>query len=202
MNLAPEPRVIIALFCGSPAGLALRGQICEGPCSSLLQTVPCIEGRRTYGTRQGSAEYVWDGSQEVDRRWGNAPAVGLDAVEQFRVEVNAVSAKFSRPSSIVISTKSGTNQVHGSAFETARNSAIGVARRRQDMWPKAPFLNRHEFGASVGGPVYIPKLYNGKDRTSGFPLMRAPARRSHRPPSIACPQWPCARVTGEAIPPR
>jgi hypothetical protein len=136
--------------------------------STLLATQPGVEGQRTYGTRQGSAEYVWDGAQEVDRRWGNAPTVGLDAVEEFRVEVNAVSAKFSRPTSVVISTKSGTNQIHGSAFETARNSAIGVARRRQDTWPKAPFLNRHEFGASVGGPVYIPKLYNGKDRTFWF----------------------------------
>ena len=54
--------------------------------SSLLQTLPGIEGQRAYGTRQGSSEYVWDGAQEVDRRWGNAPAVGLDAVEEFRVE--------------------------------------------------------------------------------------------------------------------
>ncbi len=136
--------------------------------TSLLQTLPGIEGQRAYGTRQGAQEYVWDGSQETDRRWGNAPAVGLDAVEEFRVEVNAVSAKFSRPTSIVISTRSGTNRIHGSAFETARNSAIGVARRRQDTFTQAPFLNRHEFGASSGGPVSLPRLYAGKDRTFWF----------------------------------
>ena len=136
--------------------------------TTLLQTLPGMEGQRAYGTRQGAQEYVWDGSQETDRRWGNAPRVGLDAVEEFRVEVNAVSAKFTRPTSIVISTRSGANQFHGSLFETARNNAVGVARRRQDTFTKAPFLNRHEYGASAGGPVYLPGLYQGKDRTFWF----------------------------------
>jgi len=136
--------------------------------SSLLQTLPGVEGQRFFGTRQGSAEYVWDGAQEVDRRWGNAPPVALDAVEEFRVEMNAVSAKFSRPTSIVISTRSGTNEIHGTLFETARNSGIGVARRREDSFTKAPYLNRHEFGGSIGGPVFLPKIYNGKDRTFWF----------------------------------
>ena len=55
--------------------------------------------------------------------------------------------------------------IHGALFETNRNSGYGVARRRQDNYVKPPFLNRHEFGASAGGPVYIPKVYNGKNRT-------------------------------------
>ena len=59
--------------------------------------------------------------------------------------MNAVSAKYSRPTNVILSTKSGTNQIHGTAFETARNSAIGVARRRQDTFTKAPPLNRHEY---------------------------------------------------------
>ena len=53
-------------------------------------------------------------------------------------------------------------------FETNRNSGYGVARARQDASRKAPFLNRNEFGFSAGGPVYIPKLYNGKNKTFWF----------------------------------
>ena len=84
-------------------------------------------------------------------------------VQEFRVDMNAVSAKYSRPTNVILSTKSGTNQIHGSAFETARNSAIGVARRRQDTFTKAPPLNRHEYGFSLG-------------RTGGHPAVSTTAR--------------------------
>ena len=73
-----------------------------------------------------------------------------------------------RPGTVILTTRAGTNQIHGSVFETARNSAIGVARARQDFYPKPPHLVRNEFGASVGGPVYVPGLYNGKTRTFFF----------------------------------
>ena len=43
-----------------------------------------------------------------------------------------------------------------------------MARRRQDTFTKAPYLNRNEFGVSVGGPVYIPNVYNGRNRTFFF----------------------------------
>ena len=78
---------------------------------------------------------------------------------------NAVSAKYSRPAEVVISMKSGTNGLHGSAFETIRNNAIGLARSRTDFYTKPPYLNRNEFGVNVGGPLIIPKVYNGKDKT-------------------------------------
>ncbi|HWR50308.1 MAG TPA: hypothetical protein VN428_04330, partial [Bryobacteraceae bacterium] len=95
---------------------------------------------------------------------------GLDSIQELRVETSLSSARYERPGSIILSTRSGGNQVHGSLFETNRNSAIGVARRRQDNWKsgKAPQYNRNEFGGSVGGPVFIPKLYNGKNRTFFF----------------------------------
>ncbi len=93
---------------------------------------------------------------------------GVDSVEELRVETSMSSAQFDRPGSVILSTKSGTNAVHGSAFETNRNSGVGVARRRQDYYTKPPHYVRNEFGASLGGPVYIPKLYNGRNRTFFF----------------------------------
>jgi hypothetical protein len=53
-------------------------------------------------------------------------------------------------------------------FYTNRNSAYGVARRREDTFTKAPYVNRNEFGVSLGGPVIIPKVYNGHNRTFFF----------------------------------
>ncbi len=93
---------------------------------------------------------------------------GVDSIEELRVETSMSSAQFDRPGSVILSTKSGANSVHGSAFETNRNSGVGVARRRQDYYTKPPHYIRNEFGASLGGPVYIPKLYNGKNRTFFF----------------------------------
>src|SRR5271157_4188246 len=93
---------------------------------------------------------------------------GVDSVEELRVETNMSSAQFDRPGSVILSTKSGTNSIHGSLFETNRNSGVGVARRRQDYYTKPPHYVRNEFGGSFGGPVYIPKVYNGKNRTFFF----------------------------------
>jgi hypothetical protein len=135
---------------------------------TLMQQIPGMENQRAYGTRHASLEFILDGSQESERRWGNAPQISLEALQEFRVDVNAVSARYSRPTNVILSTRSGTNQIHGTLFETARNNAIGVARRRQDTFTKAPPLNRHEFGGSVGGPVVIPGLYDGRDRTFWF----------------------------------
>jgi hypothetical protein len=138
--------------------------------TNLLQTVPGMEGTRAFGLREGSYEISLDGSSLIDRNYGGVfnRQPGLDSIQEFKVENNSSSAKFTRPTSLILTTKSGTNSFHGAAFETNRNNAIGLARQRQDTFTKAPFLNRNEFGASAGAPVYIPKVYNGKDRTFWF----------------------------------
>jgi len=84
------------------------------------------------------------------------------------VETNVSSAKLPRPTTVIMSTKGGTNQVHGSAFETHRNNGIGKARTRTDFYEKPPPLIRNEYGVSAGAPVYLPGVYNGKNRTFWF----------------------------------
>jgi hypothetical protein len=140
---------------------------------ALLQTVPGIDSTglvQAYGMRTDTSVTLFDGSpvNEVWEGWDFGRPPGLDAVEEMHVEVNNSSAKFMRPTTIVLSSRSGTNQVHGAAFETNRNSGYGVARRREDTFVKPPYLNRNEYGVSLGGPVYIPKVYNGHDRTFFF----------------------------------
>ena len=125
----------------------------------LTITVPGLEGAsaqpKVYGLRDSAMDIVQDGVGLQDRNTGaiQSRPPGLDTVQEFRVETSVSSAKVERPASAIFSTRSGTNQFHGSAFETGRNSGFGVARQRQDTFTKAPHLVRNEFGASLGGPV-------------------------------------------------
>ena len=87
------------------------------------------------------------------------------------VQVNTLdsSAKFNRPGTVIVVTKSGTNAPHGQAYEANEdNSVADVARQRQSTFTSPPFLIQNLFGASIGCPVYIPKVYNGKNRTFFF----------------------------------
>lgn len=138
--------------------------------TSLMVTVPGAEGLRAYGMRLGSHEVVLDGSPLSEPNSGGVirRQPGLDTVQEFTAETSSSSAKFTRPTSLIIVTKSGTNEFHGSAFETHRNNAIGKARRREDFYAKPPQLIRNEFGASMGGPLILPRLYNGTNKTFWF----------------------------------
>ena len=140
---------------------------------AFLATVPGIDSTglvQAYGMRTNTSTTIFDGApvNEVWEGWDFGRVPGLDALQEVRVETNNSSAKFTRPTTVMLTSKSGTNQFHGALFETNRNSGYGVARRRQDTFTKAPFLNRNEFGVSAGGPVYIPKVYDGRNRTFFF----------------------------------
>lgn len=137
---------------------------------NLLTTIPGYESGRSFGSQEMGKEWILDGAVITERRWGGSPTIepGLDSVQEFVVESNAVSAKLSRPTNIVVSTKSGTNALHGSIFETIRNNGVGLARSRTDFYSTPPKLNRNEYGVSAGGPVIIPKVYNGKNKTFWF----------------------------------
>ena len=160
--------------------------------TSLLVTVPGMEGSRAYGEREGSQEFVLDGAALSDRNTGGnvRRPPGLDTIQEFKVENNNSSAKFNRPTTVIMSTKSGTNELHGSLFETHRNNAIGKARARQDNYEKPPQLIRNEFGGSAGGPVILPKLYDGRNRTFWFAAYEgfrniAPTTEGFRVPTAA-----------------
>jgi hypothetical protein len=147
--------------------------------TALLQTTPGLElvntvsstvAVRPYGERYGAAEFVLDGASMNQRMHGGTVQrpPGLDTLQEFKVETSNSSARFARPTSIIMSTRSGTNSLHGSIFETHRNNGIGKARTRTDFYSEPPQLIRNEYGASAGGPVFLPSLYNGKDRTFWF----------------------------------
>lgn len=139
--------------------------------NALIAVLPGAEGHRSFGLLAQAQEWIVDGTVVRDRRWSMSlfsQTVGMGSVQEFTVDTGAVSAKHSRPSNVIVSTKGGTNEIHGTAYETLRNNAIGLARARTDFFDKAPQLIRNEFGFNVGGPVVLPKIYNGKNRTFWF----------------------------------
>jgi len=159
----------------------------------LLATVPGLENPRpgsniqvrSFGMMAGAHNYFLDGAVLEQSMWNEGTIQrppGLDTIQEFKVENNAHSAKYSRMTTIVMSTKSGTNQLHGAAFETNRNNAYGKARRRTDFG-QFPELSRNEFGANLGGPVVLPRLYDGRNRTFFFAAYEA--YRASTPGSLA-----------------
>ena len=100
---------------------------------------------------------------------GAIPSV--EGVQEFRIQTNAFSAEYGRSGGglVTMVTKSGTNELHGSAFEFVRNSyfdANNFFANRNGT--KLASFKRNQFGATVGGPVLIPKVYDGRNKTFFF----------------------------------
>ncbi|MBM3734563.1 MAG: TonB-dependent receptor [Acidobacteria bacterium] len=120
------------------------------------------------GGRGSLNALLLDGANNAaPEREENAVSPSVDAVEEFKVYTNGASAEFGRTAGGVISivTKSGTNELHGTLYEFLRNDRLDS----RDAFASARGVLRYnQFGGTTGGPVYVPKLYNGKDRTFFF----------------------------------
>ena len=94
----------------------------------------------------------------------------IDAIQEFKVVSHTDSAEFGSVLGGVVNvvTKGGTNDLHGSAWEYLRNSAFNSRPGFLGASAKTPGFRENQFGVSVGGPVWIPKLYNGRNKTFFF----------------------------------
>ncbi|PYT24892.1 MAG: TonB-dependent receptor [Acidobacteria bacterium] len=93
-----------------------------------------------------------------------------DAIAEFKVQTNSMSAEFGRSGGAVLNVtiKSGTNELHGTVYEFLRNSQLDAKNFFDDPTQPIPPFKLNQFGFSVGGPVIFPKAYNGKNRTFFF----------------------------------
>lgn len=144
--------------------------------SLVSMTTPGMEssGSRTNGLMPGATDYVADGVVMTSRQFGAAAnqAASIlpdpDAVQEVQVQTVNTSAQYDAPAMALLTTKSGTNNLHGSMFETMRNnSVLGNARQRSVSYV-LPQLVRNEFGASAGAPIIVPWLYHGQDKSFWF----------------------------------
>jgi hypothetical protein len=117
-----------------------------------------------------------------------------DAVSEFNVVDNGLAAEYGRTSGAVVNVvlKSGTNSLHGDAYEFNRNSYFNAtnpfARRDAQGRPfLQPRVNFNNFGGTLGGPVYLPHVYNGKNRTFFFVSWDVSMLHENKPTILTVP---------------
>ncbi len=123
------------------------------------------------GNRGRANEVLLDGITNVGADNVITFVPSIDATQEFKVQTNTYDAEFGRSAGGVVNVtiKTGTNEFHGSVFDFLRNDAFDANNffNNRVGAKKAP-LRYNQFGASVGGPILLPKVYNGKDRTFFF----------------------------------
>lgn len=126
------------------------------------------------GEEAPAIEYEVDGATLENRQFGGNNSsqqltVDPDSVQEVSVQDTGTPVQYAMPTTVVLSTKSGTNQLHGTLFETARNNDFGIARTRSESSSYAqPEYIRNEFGLSAGGPIILPHVYHGKNKSFWF----------------------------------
>ncbi len=127
------------------------------------------------GGRSNSVTYMLDGG--VNNTVSNSVATvnpNPDTIAEFRILTNNYSAEYGRSNGGIVNvvTKSGTNQIHGTAYDYLRNKDLNANNFFNQSNPLSysprPTLDRNQFGVTAGGPLTIPKLLNGKDRFFWF----------------------------------
>src|SRR5262245_36074802 len=117
------------------------------------------------GARGDNTNFVVDGFDDRNIRGAAAQfRPNIDAMQEFKMEVSGYSAEYGKMAGGILNMvlKTGGNQVHGSLFEYLRNDKFD-SRAYFDT-EKLGF-HQNQFGASATGPVLLPKLYSGRDRT-------------------------------------
>jgi hypothetical protein len=132
---------------------------------SRSQTTVSAAGQRIFFNH-----YTLDGIENTDPSFNSYLFLpSLDALQEFKVESGIFPAEYGHNmSQINVTTKGGTNDLHGTAFEFLRNSSLDAKNYFDKGALPIPPFKRNQFGATLGGPVWIPKLIHGKDRLFFF----------------------------------
>jgi Carboxypeptidase regulatory-like domain len=110
-------------------------------------------------------------SRALQKNWVASNAPSVEAITQFTVDTNGFKAEYGHAGGGVMTfvAKSGTNQFHGSAYEFIRNNAFDANDWFSNKLGKQrQIYKQNDFGATIGGPVWIPKIYNGRNKTFFF----------------------------------
>jgi hypothetical protein len=125
-----------------------------------------ILGVRVNGAPNGTQRTIIDGADSTNQI--NAVQAGtgasMDAMQETAIQTSNYSAEFGQVGGGLfnVTMRSGTNQFHGAGYDYLVNEAFNASTPFTNALPRT---RRNDYGFNVGGPVRIPKLYNGKDRT-------------------------------------
>ena len=122
-------------------------------------------GRNSYGGLGSTLDGV--SNQEVTLQRGEGEVPSLGAIAEFKVLPSGAPAEFNQPSQIVVVSASGGNAIHGKLIEYNRSKGMGAKTYFGGGKPRPPY-QRNEYAVHLDGPVTIPHLYSGRDRTFFF----------------------------------
>ncbi len=120
------------------------------------------------GSRENQGQVLYDG---VYTAWNINNATffraSIEAIEEFKVHAATYSAEYGHNAGaqVEIHTKPGGNQLHGALFEFLRNDNLDARNFFRVAPLSKDILQRNQFGFVLSGPVYLPKVYNGRDKT-------------------------------------
>ena len=123
------------------------------------------------GGRESNNSFLVNGIETRNARFGNAGIrPSIDAIQEVKIQRSTFGAEFGRSAAIINTTiKSGTNQWHGSVFEFNRDEKFDANDFFLNRTNRAkPPFKQNNFGTAVGGPLVVPSLYNGRNRTFWF----------------------------------
>src|ERR1700744_4419842 len=134
------------------------------------KTFPALAVVTINGSRANQTNYMLDGGNNVDEYTNvNAPFPFPDVIQEFSVQTSNYAAEYGQNAGGVVNivTKSGTNKFHGDAFEYVRNRVFNAADYFSYVngAKTRDFLKRNQFGGTINGPVRIPHLYDGRDKS-------------------------------------
>ncbi len=110
-------------------------------------------------------------SRALSKSWVASNSPSVEAIDQFTVDTNGYKAEYGHAGggNLTYVSKSGTNQYHGSAYEFIRNNDFDANNWFSNRSGIANSIyKQNDFGVTAGGPVWIPKIYHGKDKTFFF----------------------------------
>ncbi|MBV8829863.1 MAG: carboxypeptidase regulatory-like domain-containing protein, partial [Acidobacteriaceae bacterium] len=134
---------------------------------------PFAWGNYQIGGGMANQSMVWLDGSPVNGSYINITALipTQDSLQEFKVATNNLSPEYGRFAGGVVNftTKSGTNELHGSAWEFLRNKELNANNFFNNLnGTPRPAFTQNQFGFNLGGPVYIPKLYDGRNKTFFF----------------------------------
>ncbi len=140
---------------------------------TFMTLSPGVSGNGTAGRVNGQAANTFrvfvDGQDTTNNNDTSSTAgqPSVEMIEEFSLQTSNFSAEFGQVAGgmFTFATRSGTNNLHGTLYEYFNNEALDA---RKPFVNTKPISRKHDFGFSLSGPVWIPRVYNGRNRTFFF----------------------------------
>lgn len=143
--------------------------------------------RNAYGGLGTTLDGVTNAEVTLQRSEGEVPS--LDAIAEFKILTTGAPAEFNQPAQIIVVSASGTNTLHGEGFEFNRSKGTSAKSFFSGSLARPPY-QRNEYGGNLSGPIVIPHVYNGRDRSfffaafEGFHLTQSYALSTQQPTAL------------------